>query len=61
MTPERLALAQQSYARCCAASGFFGTLYDLFLGSETPTAWYWARVDATFHEFRKFGMLRFGE
>ncbi|MFQ6046173.1 MAG: carbohydrate-binding family 9-like protein [Gemmatimonadales bacterium] len=28
---------------------------------ETPTAWYWARVETTFHEFHRFGILRFGE
>jgi hypothetical protein len=26
----------------------------------TATAWFWARVDGTFHEFRRFGILRFG-
>ena len=28
---------------------------------ETPTAWYWARVRGSFHEFQSFGILRFGE
>jgi hypothetical protein len=28
---------------------------------ETPTAWYWAPVSGTFHDFQRFGILRFGE
>ena len=27
----------------------------------TPVAWSWAPVDASFHEFQRFGILRFGE
>jgi hypothetical protein len=28
---------------------------------QTPTAWAWAPVSDTFHEFQRFGVLRFGE
>jgi len=28
---------------------------------ETPTAWYWAPVEGSFHDFQRFGILRFGE
>jgi hypothetical protein len=38
-------------------ANFYRVDYD----GETPTAWYWARVDATFHQFQRFGILRFGE
>jgi hypothetical protein len=27
---------------------------------ETPTAWHWSPVSGTFHEFQRFGTLRFG-
>ncbi len=38
-------------------ANFYRVDYD----GETPTSWYWARVDASFHEFQRFGILRFGE
>jgi len=28
---------------------------------ENRTAWYWAPVSGTFHEFQRFGVLRFGQ
>ena len=27
---------------------------------DTPTAWYWAPVEGSFHEYQRFGVLRFG-
>ncbi len=27
---------------------------------DTPTAWAWAPVEGTFHEYERFGVLRFG-
>ena len=38
-------------------ANFYRVDYD----GEAPTAWYWAPVGGTFHEFRRFGILRFGE
>jgi hypothetical protein len=35
--------------------------YRLDYDGGTPTAWDWAPVSGTFHEFRRFGVLRFGE
>jgi hypothetical protein len=35
--------------------------YRIDYDDETPTAWYWAPVSGTFHEFQRFGILRFGE
>ena len=37
-------------------ANFYRVDYD----GETPTAWNWAPVDSTFHEFQRFGILRFG-
>lgn len=34
--------------------------YRLDYDGETPTAWAWAPVSGTFHEFERFGVLRFG-
>ena len=28
---------------------------------ETPTAWIWSPVEGTFHDYQRFGILRFGE
>jgi hypothetical protein len=38
-------------------ANFYRVDYD----GETATAWYWARVEGTFHEFQRFGILRFGD
>ena len=38
-------------------ANFYRVDYD----GETSTSWYWARVGASFHEFQRFGILRFGE
>jgi hypothetical protein len=38
-------------------ANFYRVDYD----GETPTAWDWARVGTTFHDFQRFGVLRFGE
>jgi len=38
-------------------ANFYRVDYD----GETPTAWAWAPVGATFHEFQRFGILRFGQ
>jgi len=35
--------------------------YRLDYDGGTATAWYWARVDGTFHQFQRFGILRFAE
>ncbi len=35
--------------------------YRIDYDGETPTAWYWVPVSGTFHEFQRFGILRFGE
>lgn len=35
--------------------------YRIDYDGQTPTAWYWVPVSGTFHEFRRFGILRFGE
>jgi hypothetical protein len=35
--------------------------YRIDYDGEQPTAWYWAPVSGTFHEFRRFGILHFGE
>ena len=35
--------------------------YRIDYDGATPTAWYWAPVSGTFHEFQRFGVLRFGE
>jgi hypothetical protein len=35
--------------------------YRIDYDGETAAAWYWARVGGTFHEFQRFGILRFGE
>jgi hypothetical protein len=34
--------------------------YRIDHDSKPPTAWAWAPVGGTFHEFRRFGILRFG-
>lgn len=38
-------------------ANFYRVDYD----GDTATAWDWARVGATFHDFRNFGVLHFGE
>ncbi len=38
-------------------ANFYRVDYD----SGTPTSWYWSAVSGTFHEFRRFGVLRFGQ
>ena len=38
-------------------ANFYRVDYD----GEAPTAWAWAAVGGTFHEFQGFGVLRFGE
>jgi len=38
-------------------ANFYRVDYD----GDTPTAWFWARVSGSFHEFQSFGILRFGE
>jgi hypothetical protein len=38
-------------------ANFYRVDYD----GETPTAWSWAPVSSTFHEFQRFGILRFRE
>ncbi len=35
--------------------------YRIDYDAKTPTAWAWAPVSGTFHEFRRFGVLRFGD
>jgi len=37
-------------------ANFYRVDYD-----ERPTAWAWAPVEGTFHQFKRFGVLRFGE
>jgi hypothetical protein len=38
-------------------ANFYRVDYD----GEIPTAWHWAPVSGSFHEFQRFGVLRFGE
>jgi hypothetical protein len=38
-------------------ANFYRVDYD----GESPTAWDWARVGPSFHEFQRFGVLRFGD
>lgn len=38
-------------------ANFYRVDYD----GETPTAWHWAPVESTFHDYQRFGILRFGE
>jgi hypothetical protein len=35
--------------------------YRIDYDGKTPTAWAWAPVSGTFHEFQRFGILRFGK
>jgi hypothetical protein len=35
--------------------------YRIDYDGGTPTAWYWAPVSGSFHEFQRFGILRFGD
>ncbi len=44
-----------------AGSVWRANFYRVDHDGETPTAWYWAPVSGTFHEFQSFGIMRFGE
>ena len=35
--------------------------YRIDYDAKTPTSWAWAPVSGTFHQFQRFGVLRFGE
>jgi hypothetical protein len=43
-----------------AGSRWRANFYRIDHDGGTPTSWAWAPVDGTFHEFRRFGILRFG-
>jgi hypothetical protein len=44
-----------------AGSRWRANFYRVDYDGETPTAWAWAPVEGTFHDFEAFGVLRFGE
>lgn len=44
-----------------AGSRWRANFYRLDYDGETPTAWAWAPVEGTFHQFQRFGILHFGD
>jgi hypothetical protein len=44
-----------------AGSVWRANFYRVDYDGGTHTSWYWSPVSGTFHEFQRFGILRFGE